>query len=292
MNQKKSFGFNKGTGTFIYGCMIMMVAFLAALVCIEQYSRYNHATDTQMAADSIADGVAVFMSNENHSYDEAVEQADIIKKIFAKNTGVNIKEVTIDKNNLEKDKWVSATVLANYLESSNADDFMDAGNKTNNYDIKRTSSTSFISVQNYGNSQYSTEVNDDAKKEIQKTSEMRRKLVNFALSKVGGTYVYGGTNFDTGVDCSAFVMLSYRHIGKTLSRTAAAQKNDCQSISRNQLKPGDLLFYTGDDGGIGHVTMYIGGNQVVHASSSKTGIIVSDIGYRTPCAYGRFPGLD
>ncbi|MDD6069877.1 MAG: peptidoglycan endopeptidase, partial [Clostridiales bacterium] len=45
--------------------------------------------------------------------------------------------------------------------------------------------------------------------------------------------------------------------------------------------------YRDSSGGIGHVTMYIGGGQVVHASSSTTGIIVSNIGYRTPCGAAR-----
>ena len=56
------------------------------------------------------------------------------------------------------------------------------------------------------------------------------------------------------------------------------------AVDVSAVQPGDLLFYS-DGSGISHVAMYIGGGQVVHASSSTTGIIVSNMNYRTPvCA--------
>ena len=111
------------------------------------------------------------------------------------------------------------------------------------------------------------------------TSTKRQEVVNYALQFVGNPYVYGGTSLTNGTDCSGFTMSVYAHFGYGLPRTAAAQMQGLSSV--------DLLFYRGKDGSIGHVTMYIGGGQVVHASSSTTGIIVSGIGYRTPCAAAR-----
>jgi cell wall-associated NlpC family hydrolase len=75
-------------------------------------------------------------------------------------------------------------------------------------------------------------------------------------------------------------MSVYANYGISLPHSAAAQSGYGTSVSVDQLQPGDLLFY--GDGGISHVTMYIGGGQVVHASSSTTGIIISSVGYRTP----------
>lgn len=119
------------------------------------------------------------------------------------------------------------------------------------------------------------------------TSTKRQNVVNYALQFVGYPYVYGGTNLTGGIDCSGFTMRIYEHFGYGIPRTAAAQCSALQHVDLNSIQPGDLLFYKDSSGGIGHVTMYIGGGQVVHASSSRTGIIVSNVGYRTPCAAGR-----
>lgn len=119
------------------------------------------------------------------------------------------------------------------------------------------------------------------------TSYRRQEVVNYALQFVGNPYVYGGTSLTNGTDCSGFTMSVYAHFGYSLPRTAAAQQQGLTNVNLSDIQPGDLLFYRGSGGTIGHVTMYIGGGQVVHASSSTTGIIVSNIGYRTPCAAAR-----
>ena len=119
------------------------------------------------------------------------------------------------------------------------------------------------------------------------SSSKRQEVVNYALQFLGNPYVYGGTSLTNGTDCSGFTMRVYEHFGYGLPRTAAEQMNALTSVDLSTIQPGDLLFYRGSDGSIGHVTMYIGGGQVVHASSSTTGIIISNIGYRTPCAAGR-----
>ncbi len=119
------------------------------------------------------------------------------------------------------------------------------------------------------------------------TSTKRMEVVNYALQFVGNPYVYGGTSLTNGTDCSGFTMSVYAHFGYYIPRTAAAQMQGLSSVDLGSIQPGDLLFYRDSSGGIGHVTMYIGGGQVVHASSSTTGIIISGVGYRTPCGAAR-----
>ncbi len=119
------------------------------------------------------------------------------------------------------------------------------------------------------------------------TSTKRMNIVNYALQFVGNPYVYGGTSLTNGTDCSGFTMSVYAHFGYAIPRTAAAQMQGLPSVDLSAIQPGDLLFYRDSSGGIGHVTMYIGGGQVVHASSSTTGIIISNLGYRTPCGAAR-----
>ncbi len=128
----------------------------------------------------------------------------------------------------------------------------------------------------------------------------RAEVVKYALKFVGHPYVYGGTKLCTnwkktsgcGVDCSAFVQNVYKHFKYSLPRVAADQANYSKgkkilasNFGKNykNLKPGDLLFYkNGSNGTIGHVTIYAGNGQVVHASNSRTGVITSKMNYRYP----------
>lgn len=115
-------------------------------------------------------------------------------------------------------------------------------------------------------------------------SSLGQQIASFALQYVGYPYVYGGNSLTSGVDCSGFTQQVYLHFGYSLPRRASIQATVGTSVSISNLQPGDLVFY-GDSSGVGHVTIYIGGGQVVHASTPSKGIIVSDMYYRTPlCA--------
>ena len=107
-------------------------------------------------------------------------------------------------------------------------------------------------------------------------------LANYACSYVGVIpYIWGGASLSSGVDCSGFTMCIYAQYGYSLPHNAAAQSGYGTEVSMSDLQPGDLLFY-GNEGGIGHVAIYIGGSQVVHASNSRDGIKISTYNYRTP----------
>lgn len=115
------------------------------------------------------------------------------------------------------------------------------------------------------------------------SDSLRQSVVNYALQFVGNPYVYGGTSLTNGTDCSGFTQSVLANFGISISRTAASRSGGGTAVDMSNLQPGDLLFY--DNGsGIGHVSMYIGNGQVVHASNEQTGIIVSNVDYRTACA--------
>lgn len=100
-------------------------------------------------------------------------------------------------------------------------------------------------------------------------------IADYAVQFVGNPYVYGGTSLTNGADCSGFVQSVYKHFGYSLSRTSQSQAGDGVAVSTDSLQPGDLLFYHG----FGHVAIYIGGGQVVHASTAATGIKISNYDY-------------
>ena len=106
-------------------------------------------------------------------------------------------------------------------------------------------------------------------------------IVQYAMQFLGNPYVWGGSSLTNGTDCSGFTMSLYAQYGIGLPHSSAAQANCGRRISAGEAKPGDLFFY-GNGGGINHVAMYIGNGQVIHASTERTGIRISNAYYRSP----------
>lgn len=102
-------------------------------------------------------------------------------------------------------------------------------------------------------------------------------IVEYAKTFLGYRYVYG-TNGPNTFDCSGFVQYVYKHFGYSLSRSSGTQANDGVAVSKSNLQPGDvLIFRDTSNTRIGHVGIYIGGDQFIHASNSRTGVIISSL---------------
>lgn len=114
----------------------------------------------------------------------------------------------------------------------------------------------------------------------------RQEIVDFALQFEGNPYVYGGTSLTNGADCSGFVMSVFKEFGYELPRVAAAQCEASTKKDISDIEIGDLVFY--GSGGIGHVALYIGDGKIIHASTSASGIKISNYDYETPAAIGTY----
>ena len=104
---------------------------------------------------------------------------------------------------------------------------------------------------------------------IEVENDLRSGIVTYALQFVGNRYKYGGTNPNTGVDCSGFTSYVMRHAAEV------------ELPHSSEMRPGDIICY-GSGKRINHVALYIGNGQIVHASTERTGIKVSRWNYRTP----------
>ena len=113
-------------------------------------------------------------------------------------------------------------------------------------------------------------------------SATRSALVAYAKQFLGNPYLYGGTSLTEGADCSGFTQGVFAHFGITTGRSSRDQAEKGREIAISDVQPGDLLFYA-SGGTINHVALYIGGNEVIHASNPTTGITISPYNYRTPC---------
>ena len=108
-------------------------------------------------------------------------------------------------------------------------------------------------------------------------SSTAERVVSTAKQYLGYPYVYGGMS-PSGFDCSGFVGYVYKQCGYSLKRTASdIFYNNGTSVDKANLQTGDLVFFSNSSESIGHVGIYIGGNQFIHASSSTVGVIISDL---------------
>ena len=111
-------------------------------------------------------------------------------------------------------------------------------------------------------------------------------VVDYACQFVGNPYCWGGTSLTNGADCSGFTQSVFANFGIEIPRVAADQGREGTSIDLDDIQIGDLLFYGGNY--ISHVSIYIGDDQVVHASNSRDGIIISSMEYYKPSSARRY----
>lgn len=100
-------------------------------------------------------------------------------------------------------------------------------------------------------------------------------IANYACKFIGNPYVAGGTSLTNGADCSGFVMAVYQNFGISLPRSSYAQASAGKGVSYSEAQPGDIIYYGG------HVGIYIGNGQIVHASTERTGIKITSATYRS-----------
>lgn len=101
-----------------------------------------------------------------------------------------------------------------------------------------------------------------------------QQVADYAVQFVGNPYVYGGTSLTNGADCSGFTLAVYANFGVSLPHSSAAQNKKGTNVgSISNAIPGDIVYYSG------HVGIYIGNGQIVHASTPKKGIIISNANY-------------
>lgn len=111
---------------------------------------------------------------------------------------------------------------------------------------------------------------------------LRNAIVAFALQFNGCPYVHGGRSLSQGTDCSGFTNMIYQNFGYNLDWTPAGQANLGVRIDYHDAKPGDLLFYSNSQKYLGHVALYIGNGQIIHAANEQYGICIWDMNYREP----------
>ena len=100
------------------------------------------------------------------------------------------------------------------------------------------------------------------------------QVANYACQFVGNPYVSGGTSLTQGADCSGFVWRVFQDFGVSVPRTSYSLRSSGSGVSYSEAQPGDVVCYAG------HVGIYIGNGQIVHASTQRTGIKITNATYK------------
>ena len=167
------------------------------------------------------------------------------------------------------------------------EDYSEGENTSDSSDDENTSGSSDdVQYDEYGNvidsdntvdpDDYADSSDSSSGSSSSSSSGSGSSIVDYALQFVGNPYVWGGTSLTSGADCSGFTQSVYAQFGYSLPRTSYEQQNWGTEVSYADAQPGDLICYGG------HVAIYMGNGQIVHASNSQDGIKISnDATYRT-----------
>ena len=113
-----------------------------------------------------------------------------------------------------------------------------------------------------------------------------RRLISVAQEYIGVPYLFGGST-PSGFDCSGFVQFAAKAAGLVLPRSADEQYHMGRSVSRSQMQPGDLVFFSTYTDGVSHSGIYLGGDRFISSTSSR-GVVIDSLseGYWNDCYVG------
>ena len=208
---------------------------------------------------------------EKKAAEEAARKAaeEAAKKAAAEEAAKKAQE---EANKKAADEAAKKAAEASKKSSSASGSNTGSGSSTSNKANSNTSSnnasssSSATTSKDNGSSSSGSSGNSGSSVSYNPTGQ---SVVNYACQFVGNPYVWGGTSLTNGADCSGFIMSIYAKFGVSLPHSSGAMAGCGRGVSYSEAMPGDIICYAG------HVAIYMGGGQIVHASNAKDGIKIS-----------------
>lgn len=224
--------------------------------------------------------------------DEPVEETvEEVPEEPAQETPIKTQYVNSTTVNVRQEANTSSTIVTTVALNTEVQVYSEENGwskvKVNNVEGYISTSLLSNSKQETSRSQSTSRRTSSTKTTTNKTSQTTTQTTNVPASSNGSSivatakqylgykYTYGGSSPSTGFDCSGFTSYIFKQHGISLNRTAAGQYSNGVSVSRANLQPGDLVMF--GKSGINHVAIYIGGGQIIHASTPSTGVRIDSL---------------
>ena len=229
------------------------------------YSRLTNKRSTITVVDTIKPEIKLKETSLKFEYGSKIKVTDIAECYDLSKCEFSFKEEVDSKK-----EGVQEVIIVAIDEGNNiSEEKVNITIKKKPKPVYRSYSGNYAELNNHNN-----KINSNLTEE--EKMARRYALVAFAKQFEGNPYVYGGTSLTNGTDCSGFVMGVYANFGYRMPRSARSQGYMGISVSRSELLPGDVVVYHYSGGG-GHTGIYIGNGKMIHAGTSKTGIVIAPI---------------
>jgi cell wall-associated NlpC family hydrolase len=241
----------------------------AAAAYTQAHAEFAQVIQTQFESGSFGAAAALLDSNSGSNY---IDRIDTLNMISA-HTAQVVEQVSQMRNDAAASSKKASSLLA---EATALRDDLAKQRRTVTAQIRKYQDllATLNSAQQYAYQRAqnpSVTVTSSATTHITAAaSGAARKAVTFALAQVGKPYVWGAAG-PSSYDCSGLTMAAWQSAGVSLPHSAADQYNYGQHVSRDQLQPGDLIFFYQP---IGHVTIYIGNGMMVSAPTEGENVSV------------------
>lgn len=249
------------------------------------------------------------ISSDNDNRSEEVSNEDTDTNTQDTTEGSNKPETKPASSTVIKTAYVSAESLKVRKEASTSSEIIDSLKKNAQvsileeldgwYKIKLSGKIGYVSSKyisdkkveettSRGTNTSRTETTTESNSESTNTTETTNTttsntvsgtaVVEYAKQYLGYKYVSGGASPSTGFDCSGFTTYVYKHFGVTLHRTSKDQIKNGVAVEKSNLQPGDIVVFNGESNtSIGHVGIYIGDGNFIHASNPKGGVKITEL---------------
>ena len=207
---------------------------------------------------------------EKKAAEEAARKAaeEAAKKAAAEEAAKKAQEEANKKAADEAAKKAAAEASKKSSSTSGSNTVASSGSSTSSKENNNTSGSSSSAATSKDNGSSSSGSSGSSGSSVS-YNPTGQSVVNYACQFVGNPYVWGGTSLTNGADCSGFSMSVYAKFGVSLPHSSGAMAGCGRVVSYSEAMPGDIICYAG------HVAIYMGGGQIVHASNAKDGIKIS-----------------
>ncbi len=268
---KKRIKFMYECGDYTYVQLLVEAKGLSDLVNKTEYVEKLYEYDRKMlvkyqeAKQAVADAKAVLEQEQQELKEQEEELGVSLNELAEEKDALN---ALLDQKKAEEESYETAISKAKQEAAAYKAKIKQQNNEIRKLEAEEAARKA--AAENKKNSTNGKKNNKDVDSEsVIKSSggsATGKQIASYACKYVGNPYVSGGTSLTNGCDCSGFTYAVYQAFGYSLPRTSTSQRSAGVGVNYSEAQPGDIICYAG------HVAIYIGNGQIVHASTPSTGI--------------------